>query len=265
MARSLVEWLAELPDPRGRHGRQYPLVGLLTLCLVAVMGGHTTPEAISQFGWLRQKRLGHALGFRNGNMPCPNTVAGLLRKLDPDRLDAIIGAWLADRHPGGWEHLALDGKRLRGSRDGQVPGTHLLAGYAPRVSAVVAQMTVEARTNEHKAALRLLGVLPPLGGTVVTGDAIFTQPDVCAAVRDRGGDYVLYAKSNQGALRADLETALVTAAGGDCSPRVAGRVGSGCGSGGPSSPPRGSTSTGPGGPGYSRCSGSSARAGPVGR
>ncbi|AWM38482.1 hypothetical protein GobsT_33630 [Gemmata obscuriglobus] len=231
MAWSLVERLAELPDPRSRHGRQYPLVGLLTLCLVAVMGGHTTPEAISQFGRLRQKRLGHALGFRNGNMPCPNTIAGLRRRLDPDRLDAIIGAWLRDRHPDGWEHLALDGKRLCGSRDGQVPGTHLLAAYAPQVSAVVAQMTVEATTNEHKAALRLLGVLPSLGGTVVTGDAIFTQPDVCAAVQHKGGDYILYAKSNQGTLRADLEAAFATAAGGDFSPRVTGRVGSGRGNG----------------------------------
>ncbi|MDY3556358.1 ISAs1 family transposase [Gemmata sp. JC717] len=229
MPPSLVERLAELPDPRSRHGRQYPMVGLLTLCLVAVMAGHTTPEAISQFGRLRPKRLGHALGFRNGNMPCPNTIAGLLRRLDPDRLDQIIGAWLADRHPDGGEHLALDGKRLRGSRDGDVPGAHLLAAYAPQCSAVLAQMTVEASTNEHKAALRLRGVLPPLGGTVVTGDAIFTQPDVCAAVRDRGGDYVLYAKSNQGTLRADLEAAFATAAGGDCSPRVTAPVGPGRG------------------------------------
>lgn len=222
----MVERLAELPDPRSRHGRQYPLVGLLTLCLVAVMGGHTTPEAISQFGRLRQKRLGHALGFKNGKMPCPNTIAGLLRKLDPDHLDRIVGAWLADRHPDGWEHIALDGKRLCGSREGEVPGAHLLAAYVPCARAALAQMTVEATTNEHKAALRLLGVLPPLGGAVVTGDAIFTQPDVCSAVRDRGGDYILYAKSNQGTLRADLEAAFVTAAGGDFSPRVAGRVGS---------------------------------------
>ena len=62
---SLVDRLAELTDPRGRHGRQYPMVGLLTLCLVAILAGHTTPEAIAQFGRLRQKRLGHALGFRN--------------------------------------------------------------------------------------------------------------------------------------------------------------------------------------------------------
>ncbi|QEG28626.1 hypothetical protein GobsT_34090 [Gemmata obscuriglobus] len=111
-------------------------MGLLTLCLVAVMAGHTTPEAISQFGRLRPKRLGHALGFQNGNMPCANTIAGLLRKLDADHLDRIIGAWLGDRHPDGWDHIALDGKRLCGSRDGAVPGTHLLAAYAPQASAM---------------------------------------------------------------------------------------------------------------------------------
>ncbi|AWM41515.1 ISAs1 family transposase [Gemmata obscuriglobus] len=225
---SLVERLAELPDPRSRHGRQYPLVGLLTLCLVAAMGGHTTPAAISQFG-RRQKRLGHALGFKNGNMPCANTIAGRLRKLDPDHLDRIIGDWRAGRHPEGWEHLALDGRQLRGSRDGEVPGAHRLAAYAPGAAAVVAQMTVEATTNEHKAALRLLGVLPPLGGTVVIGDAICTQPDVCAAVQQRGGDDTLYAKSNQGTLRADLEAAFATAAGGDFPPRVTAPVGPGRG------------------------------------
>jgi hypothetical protein len=190
------------------------MVGLLTLCLVAILAGHTTPEAIAQFGRLRQKRLGHALGFKNGNMPCPNTIAGLLRKLDADHLDRIIGAWLGDRHPDGWDHIALDGKRLCGSRDGDVPGTHLLAAYAPQASAVLAQMTVEATTNEHKAALRLLDVLPPLGGTVVTADAMFTHADVCAKVLQKGGDYILYAKGNQSELRRDIETAFAAELGG---------------------------------------------------
>src|SRR5690242_7386938 len=103
MALSLIERLAELTDPRDRRGRQYPLVGLLTLCLVAILAGHTTPEAIAQFGRLRQKRLGHALGFKNANMPCANTIAGLLRNLDADHLDRIFGAWLTDRHECGWE------------------------------------------------------------------------------------------------------------------------------------------------------------------
>src|SRR3954453_8097867 len=98
MALSLVERLAELTDPRDRRGRQYPMVGLLTLCLVAVLAGHTGPEAIAQFGRLRQKRLGHALGFKNGNMPCANTISGPLRKMDAGHLDRITGALLTEAH-----------------------------------------------------------------------------------------------------------------------------------------------------------------------
>ena len=147
-------------------------------------------------------------------MPCANTLSLLLRDLDADHLDRIIGVWLTSRHTGGWEHVALDGKTLRGSRDGDVPGVHLLAAYAPHASAVVAQMRVEATTNEHKAALRLLGVLPPLAGVVVTADAMFTHRDVCAKVLEARGDYVLYVKDNQAALQQDIHDTFAAESGG---------------------------------------------------
>jgi hypothetical protein len=220
--RSLLERLADLPDPRSRHGRIYPLVPLLGLCLVALLAGHTSVAAIAQFGRLRGKRLGHALGFPHGKMPCPNTLTNLLAALDADALDRVVGEWLQDRHAAGWDHVALDGKVLKGSRDGAVPGVHLLAAYVPHASAVIAQMRVEATTNEHKAALRLLGVLPPLAGAVVTADALFTHADVCDAVLERQGDYVLYAKDNQATLKADLEATFAAAADGGFSPQGAG-------------------------------------------
>ena len=228
-ALSLLDRLAELTDPRSPHGRQYPLTALLALCLVATLAGCTTVAAIAQFGRLRNHRLGHALGFRNGNMPCPNTLTNLLAELDPDHLDRIIGAWLTDRHADGWDHLALDGKTVRGSRDGQTPGMHLLAAYAPQASAVVAQMRVEATTNEHKAALRLLGVLP-LAGVVVTADAMFTHADVCAKVLEKHGDYVLYAKDNQTQLKADIAATFAAAEGGDFPPGTPHPVAGGRGS-----------------------------------
>ena len=58
-------------------------------------------------------------------------------------------------------------------------------------------------TNEHKAALRLLGVLP-LAGKVVTADARFTHTAVCDTITDAGGDYILPVKDNQAALLADI-------------------------------------------------------------
>ena len=89
------------------------------LALVGILPGNTSVAAIAPFGRLRARRLGHALGFRDGKMPCANTVTNLLARLDPDHLDRLIGAWLADRHADGWDHLALDGKTVRGRRDGE--------------------------------------------------------------------------------------------------------------------------------------------------
>jgi predicted transposase YbfD/YdcC len=90
---------------------------------------------------------------------------------------------------------------------------------------VIAQMTAEATTNEHKAALRLLGVLPALGGTVVTADAMFTHADVCASIQRKQGDYILYAKKNQAELRAELADTFAAAEGGDFSPLAPAAVG----------------------------------------
>jgi hypothetical protein len=225
MGASLIEILGELTDPRDPRGVQYPLVPVVTLCLVAILAGHTGFAAIAQFGRLRQHRLGHALGFKNGKMPCANTISLLVRELDADHLDRLIGTWLLSRCVNGCDHIALDGKTVRGSRDGDVPGTHLLAAYAPRVSAVLAQMRVAATTNEHKAALRLLGVLPPLNGAVVTADAMFTHRDVCQKVLARGGEYLLYAKDNQPALQRDIRDTFEAADSGGPSPLGTGVVG----------------------------------------
>ncbi len=101
MSPSLIELLGELPDPRDRRGIRYPLVLVLALCLVAILAGHTSLAAISQFGRLRKHRLAHALGFRRGTIPAASTLSEVLRDLDAEHLDRLIGRWLAARHDSG--------------------------------------------------------------------------------------------------------------------------------------------------------------------
>ena len=250
-ALSLLDRLADLPDPRGRHGRVSPPVPLVALGLVAILAGHTSVAAIAQLGRLRGKRLGPALGVPHGKMPRPTTLTNRLAALDADALDRLSGQWLQGRHAAGRGHAALDGKVLEGRRDGAVPGGHLLAAYAPQAPAVIARLRVEATTNEHEAALRLLGALPPPAGAAVTADAMFSHADVCAAVLTQGGDCVLYAKDNRATRQADLEAVSGAAGSGGFSPRnrsTGGRTsrsprasgrGTGGSSGGRSSPPRG--------------------------
>lgn len=202
-ALSLVEAFALVPDPRHRCGRHHPLVAVLSLTTVALLAGCKSLHAIAQFGRDHGAPLAHALGFRRAKTPAASTLCELFQALDPDALDTALRTWLNTRGAADGDHLALDGKTARGS-GGLAPAVHLLAAYATEHAAVIGQLRVAATTNEHKTALRLLGVLP-LAGKVVTADAMFTHRDVCDTITDAGGDYLLAVKDNQETLASDLK------------------------------------------------------------
>jgi hypothetical protein len=205
---SLLEALADVPDPRSRHGRRHPLRAILALTVLAMLRGCKGPTAISQFGRDHGAELAHALGFLRGKTPAPSCLSDLYAALDPVAFEAALSRWIASRSPPPADGpdpqaVSLDGKTLRGSRDGEAPGQHLVAAYAHEQQAVLAQIKVDAKTNEHKAALQLLGILP-VRGRVVLGDAMFCQRDLCAKVVEQGGDYLFTVKGNQQGLEADI-------------------------------------------------------------
>jgi hypothetical protein len=200
---SLSAVLATIPDPRDPSGLRHPLSAVLNLLVVAALAGMRSLTAAAQFARDHGTPLAHALGFRSAKTPCKATLSNLLRQLDADAVEAALGRWVVARCPDLGEQLCLDGKTVRGTRNGSIPAVHLLAAYAPHVAAVVAQIRVDGKTNEHKAALELLGILP-LTGTVVTGDAMFCHADVCRAVLKGGGDYLLSVKDNQPTLHHDI-------------------------------------------------------------
>jgi hypothetical protein len=204
----LLEALAQIPDPRNPKGIRHPLSAILALATLAMLTGAKSYAAIAQFGRDKGFALAHALGFRRGKTPAKSTLSCLFRALDVAAFEAALRRWVAARLPPGPDlHVCLDGKTARGSRDGEAPGQHLVAAYAPAAQAVLAQLRVDAKTNEHKAALELLGVLP-LRGCIFTGDALFCQRDVCAAIVGGGGDYVFFVKDNQPGLAVDIAAGL---------------------------------------------------------
>jgi hypothetical protein len=202
-ARSLVEVLAELPDPRHAQGRRHPLAAVLGLVVLGLLLGRTSLSGIARLGRQFGTPLAHALGFRRGKTPTKSTLSELLRLLDAAALEALLARWVGPRLPDDLEAFSLDGKALRGSRDGAVPGHHLVAAYAAQADAVLGQIRVDAKTNEHKAALQLLGVLP-VAGKVVVGDAAFCQRDLAETIVDAGGEYVFTVKGNQKGLEVDV-------------------------------------------------------------
>ena len=212
----LLDALAAVPDPRDDKGRSFPFAPILALLVVGILLGRRSPGAIVQLADDYGGDFALLLGFPRRRLPTASTLSKLLPRVDVRALEAVLRKWIAARLPPDDVLVVnMDGKCARGSADraAQLPGVHLLAAFAPRFQAVLAQLRVDTKTNEHKAALELLNILPPRpGGYIITGDAMFTRTDVCQAVRDRGDDYVLVVKDNQHALAVDIDAGLAFAA-----------------------------------------------------
>jgi len=190
---SLWSMFGRVRDPRDAHGKQHALPALLTLAATAMLCGCRSLYAISQ--WLRDRPgLGGELGFarkkKDGSpkLPCTAELHYVFKALNAAAFEKALTAWMLAQGVADLAErlLTIDGKTLRGSQGHQLPGVHLLAAFSQDLGGVVAQLQVGRRTNEHKAALRLLKLMP-MQGTLVTGDAAFAQRDLCEAVVEKGG------------------------------------------------------------------------------
>jgi DDE family transposase len=203
---SLLQAFALVPDPRNASGRRYPLAAVLAFVATAMLAGARSLYAIAQFGGDRGAKFARAVGLTRGTTPCCATLHYLFKALDAEAFEAAIRRWSLARCAKSGPAMAFDGKTLCGATGVELPGVHLLSAYTHEAGQVLAQVRVGAKTNEHKAALELLGILP-LAGRIVTGDAMFCQRDLSQEICKNGGDYLWTVKDNQPALQADIAAA----------------------------------------------------------
>jgi hypothetical protein len=201
---SLWAALSAVPDHRRAEGKRYPLASLLLMAIAAMLAGRREQLSIVRWGRRLSLETLAALGIGRPRVPAPSGWCELFCDLNVVALERVLGAWVRGGAPAG--HVAIDGKRLRGSATATSPGIHLLAAFSTGLEGVIGQLRVDPEANEITAALEMLKTLP-LQGTIVTGDAIFTQKAICRAIVDGGGDYFFTVKANQPALKADIEQA----------------------------------------------------------
>ena len=125
--------------------------------------------------------------------------------LDPEGFRDCFVAWTASlaRHIEGV--VAIDGKTLRRSFDranGQA-AIHMVSAWSSSQHLVLGQEKVAEKSNEITAIPKLLDLLS-LKGAIVTIDAIGCQTAIARKILDKGADYVLALKGNQGTLHQDI-------------------------------------------------------------
>src|ERR671929_2429783 len=84
----LLAALQEIPDPRRRQGRRYPLAPLLLFSVLAVLAGATSYRGILTFIGVHRERLNATFGSRLRRMPAVNTLRNLFLALEPAALEA---------------------------------------------------------------------------------------------------------------------------------------------------------------------------------
>jgi hypothetical protein len=113
---------------------------------------------------------------------------------------------------GGAEVVAIDGKALRGTREGgKKTLVHMVSAWANSNNLVLGQQRVDEKSNEIIAIPKLLMVLE-LRGTTVTIDAVGCQKSIAQQNLDKQADYILAAKENQLHLLEDMRDSFKNAA-----------------------------------------------------
>jgi predicted transposase YbfD/YdcC len=178
---------------------------MIFIALCAAIGGANSWVDVERFGNAKRDWFKKFLKLENG-IPSHDTFGRVFARLDTAEFYLAVHNWLRNlRFTIKDEHVAIDGKTLRGSRN-SVPGKaalQLVNAWASGLRLCLGQVAVDDESNEIPAARQLLEMLE-LTGAVVTLDAIHCQKETAATICARQADYVLIVKDNQPTLHNEL-------------------------------------------------------------
>jgi predicted transposase YbfD/YdcC len=206
---SLREMLSSVRDTRKPQARQYDLVFVLGVSVVANLAGAKGYEEIARKARDMSQALLEKLGakwnwFKGRYMPPSKaTIRRVLTKIDADELAAITGEWVAGQSPGKpcaeWR-IAIDGKVLRGAWTSENDQVTALSAMIHEAGLTIGQVRVPDGTNEITQVDALLSALPISPGepALITVDAAHTQDETAEAITKRPKwNYLMTVKGNR--------------------------------------------------------------------
>ena len=212
MAAESLSWLehfSKLSDPRVERGQEHSLLSIVGISLCAILSGADDWVAVERFGNAKFDWLSRFLDLPSG-IPSHDTFGRVFARLDPVEFEACFRDWVAavsSRLP---DHVAIDGKTLRGSRDkpSGSKALHMVSAWASEARLTLGLVAVDDKSNEITAIPKLLQILD-LEGALVSIDAMGCQKDIAEQIREQKADYLLAVKQNQERLYKDIEALLL--------------------------------------------------------
>ena len=192
-----------LEDPRADNAC-YRLGDLLVMMIAASLCGATTATEFALFAEQRKGVLGRLIDYERA--PSHDTFSRLLRLLDAQAFADAFARFAAGFaralavHAGEADAavVALDGKALRRAYEAGCAASppFTVSAFAAQARLCLGVAAPGDRVNEIETALHVVQMID-LTHKIVTADALHCHHRMAAAIKAKGGDYVLALKGNR--------------------------------------------------------------------
>lgn len=207
MTNNFIGHFSIIEDPRIDRHKKHQLIDILFLSVCAVLSGAEGWEDIEDFGLAKLDWLRRYLPFENG-IPKHDTIARVLSRLEPSQIQHCFVNWVQDiAQQSQMSVIAIDGKTARGSfkTKSRKDALHMVSAWSCGHGLVLGQQRVDSKSNEITAIPKLLDLLD-IKGSTLTLDAMGCQHEIIDKIIQKGGDYVIALKGNQGTLHHDVKS-----------------------------------------------------------
>ena len=198
IAALLKERFSALEDPRTGRAKRHNLIDVVVIAICAVICGADSWVDVEMFGKSKKDWLSRLLDLPNG-IPSHDTFGRVFARLDSAQFERCFKEWVDTvNEVMEGQVVAIDGKTVRGSRDGTAgkSAIHLVSAWASANQLILGQVKVVDHSNEITAIPELLNALD-VSGCTVTIDAMGCQKEIAKAITEKGADYILALKQNQ--------------------------------------------------------------------
>jgi predicted transposase YbfD/YdcC len=182
---------------------------ILFISVLAVIAGADDFTGIQSYGKAKEKWLSTFLKLPGG-IPSHDTFGRVLCAIDPNEFETSFVFWVRDyldRMPQSTELdiINIDVKTVCNSADDlkAKKAIHMVSALSTKYGLVLGQKKCEEKSNEITIIPALI-ILLNLSGAVVTIDAMGTQKNIAKLIIQKGGNYLLALKGNQGNLHKEI-------------------------------------------------------------
>ena len=202
--RKMLDYFKDMEDYRQAWKVKHQLTEIIVIIICAVVSGAENIAEIALYAKCKEAWLRTILVLENG-LPSQDTIERFMRHMDPKEFKRSFLHWVRSvAKVTNGEIVPIDGKALRGSRDGENKAIYMVSAWARTNGIVLAQEKVADKSNEITAIPELLKVLE-IKGCIVTIDAMGCQKDIADQIKGKGAEYVLALKGNQKNLFEDVQ------------------------------------------------------------